>query len=259
MNTQSRDPNLNTVGQLAALCVVLFPVVGYFGTLFSLFLNSRLRNYDVLSLALDHSVPWLALNGAIAFFISGVLISAAVIEPRRWKEAAKRHAERPRWKKLLMLSPMICFLLLVVLFVNVMITAIVLALTAFPSWLLVRRNRTGPFTFRRMLAPVLITAVASTFVVATFGENLDTGSIRFSTNADVRDGYYSIVGSDGNQVYLLPCTGGAHLISVNNESLLSIRYEVRTESQFASGLIQGIRSGIWQKLGAQTHCPRSSS
>jgi hypothetical protein len=239
---------------LASFAVII-PAVGYFGTVFSLVLNPRLEPYDVLSLALDHSIPWLAVYGVVALGLTALVTWLILLRDTAQLVSAKQDGDGPRWKRLLSTWALILVLLLILLFGNFLAVISVLLLVAFPISFLERRLKSGPFSFRRLLSPLLVFSLASTLLVAALAQNLDTGSMRFSKSAGIQNGYYSIVGNQGNQIILLPCNGDKGLISVNGESLLSVKYSSLNTSLFEYGLVRIIRTGSWQLPGAQTHCP----
>jgi hypothetical protein len=248
---------LTTAGQYASI-LVLFPIVGYCGTVFSFYLNPRLERFDVVSFALDHSIPWLAASGAAALGLTTLVTVLAMPSVRFHERPTTPVEDSSLAKRLLKASPWFIPVVLILLFFNFLVTISVLVLVIIPASLINKRLTTGPFEITRMAGPLLLSIIFSALLVSTFGQNLDTGSMRFAKSAGVANGYYSIVASEGDQVILLPCDGNQGVISVNNESLLSVKYSSLNTPDLFYGLVNILRTGKWQLPGAQTHCPVKS-
>jgi hypothetical protein len=171
---------LSTAGQIVAGLAFIIPAVGYFGTVFSLVLNSRLQPYDTVSLALDHSIPSLAVNGFIAVALTASATWFALPSVSIRFISSVQTDSGPRQKRILALWPLFLIVLLILLFVDFLVVATVFLVLPLPTYFLVKRLKSGQLSFRRLISPIVILTFASTLLVAALFQNLDTGFMRFS-------------------------------------------------------------------------------
>jgi hypothetical protein len=249
-----------SIGQLIASSVVLLPVIGFVGTSISLYLNNRLRVYGAFSLALDHSVPWLAWHGAIPFLFLGVfglgsltgskLGSASIGKSKR--SMPQITSRRSRIVAALSLGT--ALLLIPLIFINLFIGLIAIVMLPFFVRTTIR-STPDRSNIQRYWLPLAILVIASTVMVAVIPSPIETGNITFAKGANVPNGNYLIVGTDGSQTLLLPCARRAPLVSVNDDLVLSIKYEVGSKAAPLLGLFQIIRRGSWPSIGATNSCP----
>ncbi len=255
--------SLGTVGQVIASSVILLPVIGFLGTSLSLYLNRRVRSYGAFSVALDHSVQWLAWRGAISFLglgifglgaLTGSLFSRVTIG-RRLKGDQSPHRNRLRGVTIMAFGAVLFLLPLV--FIDFVIGTIAIVMSPLLVWSIVRQPPQDRLRFPRLWLPLAILALASTVSVAVIPNPLETGLVTFSKGVSIPKGVYAVLGSDGSQTFLLACAKNMPLVSVNNNSILSVVYEVGSGSAPLQGLYQILRNGRSPELGAVTQCPHS--
>ena len=251
----------SAIGQLIASAVVLLPVIGFVGTSMSLYLNRRVRDYGAFSVALDHSVPWLAWHGAIPFVAIGFLGLGALTGSTLGRATIRNsHSESQsvasrRIRIIVALCLGTSLLLVALVFINFFIGSMAIVMSPLFGWAMLRRNSSGRSSFPRLWLPLAILAIASTITVAVIPSPLVTGLVTFSNGTIVPNGSYAILGTDGSQTFLLPCAKNAPLVSVNSASLLSVVYDVGSNASPFMGLYQIVRGGKWPSPGAIVSCP----
>lgn len=254
--------SLNTIGQLVALSVILFPVVGFLGTAFSVSLNSRLAAYGAVSLALDHSIPWLAYRGAVAFLWLAIFVlglwAGELSGQKSTDHLRSRFPEMHERRRVLLITSVVVLALVVVylLFINFYMGLYEIVAAPLLVWTFNKLTREKPTSFRQLWLPTVVLALTSTLSVSVLPIVAPAGRVTFSPNSDVANGEYSVVAQDGSQVFLLPCTPNAPLVSVNSADLLSAVYTIHKRASTFVGLAEILERGKWPTIGESSACPR---
>jgi hypothetical protein len=224
---------MTVTGQLVALGVVLLPVIGVAVRLVAFEFEPRLSNIPLIDLAIAAPIGSLTALGLDAVLLPAILV--ALVQLLLWFdriESEKTPARRGgSVRKLIVPKPVFYALLaggVVLTFFRSPWPVLLSVIPAYVASIVMARSISNRrFSFSRSWFPLVLLAATWAAVAGLTQVGPPAGWVTLAGGTGRASGSYSIIGSEGDFSYLLPCSPAHRLTSISNDRINSIAYYPR--------------------------------